>query len=308
MTMAACVPGSGRDYQVGPNAGQLATIADVPWESLAAGDTVRIFYRSAPYAGKFLVSAVGTAAAPVRICGVKGPSGERPTITGVNAPTRRALGGMMGAQGSVSSQYNESRGVIFIAKKTADAWTSFPNHVQIDGLKIGGAQPAYQFTDAFGAAKSYMDFGACIWIDRGQNLTIADNEITDCSQGIYSRSTDDGDFALTKNVRVAGNTFTNYGLAGNQSVHGVYTASVGIVFEFNRFGAMRAGATGNAIKDRSAGTVVRFNRIEDGARAIDLVEASDFTATGLASYRTTFVYGNQIVKDGNKGLHRPLRR
>ena len=303
LSVAACVPGSGRDYQVGPNAGQLATIADVPWESLAAGDTVRIFYRSAPYAGKFIISAAGTAAAPVRICGVKGPNGERPVVTGVSAPTRRALGGTMGAQGSYAAQYNESRGVIYMSKKTADAWTSFPSHIQIDGLKISGAQPAHQFTDSFGATRNYLAFGACIWIDRGQNVTIADNEITDCSQGIYSRSAEDGDFTVTKNLRIAGNTFTNYGLAGDQSVHGAYTASMGVIYEFNRFGAMRSGADGNAIKDRSTGTVVRFNRIEAGAHAIDLVEAEDFpnVARAQTSYRTTFVYGNQITKNGSLG-------
>ena len=160
MALAACVPGSGRDYQVGSNAGQLATLADVPWESLGAGDTVRIFHRTAPYAGKFLISAAGTAAAPVRICGVKGPNGERPAITGVGATTRRTLGGTKGTQGSMVSQYNESRGVIFLSKRTADVWTSFPNYIQIDGLKIGGAQPAHQFTNSFGVAKTYLAFGA----------------------------------------------------------------------------------------------------------------------------------------------------
>jgi len=78
---------------------------------------------------------------------------------------------------------------------------------------------------------------------------------------------------------------------------------VNVVYEFNRYGAMRTGATGNSIKDRSAGTVIRYNRIEDGAHAIDLVEAEDYfpLVKDLASYRSTFVYGNQIVKVGAKG-------
>lgn len=38
-------------FDVGP--GQpLATPSDVPWESLAAGDVVRIHWRAAPYANK----------------------------------------------------------------------------------------------------------------------------------------------------------------------------------------------------------------------------------------------------------------
>ncbi|WP_343791697.1 hypothetical protein, partial [Dokdonella soli] len=57
-----CVPsGLGIDYQVGPGAGQLASLDQVPWENLAAGDTVRIFYRATPYTGKVAINAHGTA-------------------------------------------------------------------------------------------------------------------------------------------------------------------------------------------------------------------------------------------------------
>ena len=42
---------------------------------------------------------------------------------------------------------------------------------------------------------------------------------------------------------------------------------------------------------------MRYNRIEEGAHAIDLVEAEDFPVTALAlpAYRTTHVIGNQIL-------------
>jgi hypothetical protein len=78
---------------------------------------------------------------------------------------------------------------------------------------------------------------------------------------------------------------------------------VGLVIEFNRYGALRSGAAGNSVKDRSVGTVVRYNRVEDGAHAIDLVEAEDFpnTATRDPAYRSTFVYGNLISKNGSSG-------
>ena len=39
------------------------------------------------------------------------------------------------------------------------------------------------------------------------------------------------------------------------------------------YGPLRSGALGNAVKDRSAGLVVRYNRIEGGARSVDMVEA-----------------------------------
>jgi hypothetical protein len=294
----SCVPGSGTDYQVGPNAGQLTSLSQVPWETLKAGDTVRIFYRAAPYRGKFLLTAHGTASAPVRVCGVKGPNGERPIVTGDGAVTRTAL--VYGS--SYSAPIQESRSVVMI-KGSAAEWTDVPTYIQIDGLAIRGAHPSYSFTDTHGATQAYTDFGACVWVDRGHNITIADNEISDCSQGIFTKSTDDGSFAVTKDIRIAGNDIHGNGIAGSDRMHNTYTQSVGIVYEYNTIGAERSGAGGNAIKDRSVGTVIRFNRIEEGAHAMDLVESEDFPtiATADPAYRKTYVYGNQIKKNGGTG-------
>ena len=113
----------------------------------------------------------------------------------------------------------------------------------------------------------------------------------------------DGDFAATKRLRIAGNHLHGNGIAGSYYEHAAYVQSVDVVYEFNRFGRMRDGAGGSAIKDRSVGTIVRYNRIEDGSRALDLVEAEDYpdVARSDPRYRDTFVYGNVIVKDGRKG-------
>lgn len=302
--MTQCVAGSGNDYQVGPDAGQLASLDDVPWESLAAGDTVRIQYRATPYKGKFLIAAQGTEAAPVRICGIKGPNGERPIIDGNGATTRRALAGLY-ASTAQYSDIHQYRSIIVIKPLATQAYEAYPRHIQIDGLDIRSAHPDYQFTDASGNTKRYVTdgFGACIWIDRGHNITIADNEISDCTNGVFSKSTDDGDFAVTKFIRLAGNYIHGNGFANDVHEHNTYMQSVNILYEYNWYGPLRNGALGNAIKDRSVGTIVRFNRIEEGAHAIDLVESEDFpvTATSNPDYRAAFVYGNQIVKDGDTG-------
>lgn len=301
LNLTACLPsGQGRDYQVGPGAGQLASLDLVPWASLAAGDTVRIFYRDTPYRGKFLIAASGTATAPVRVCGVKSASGQRPVIDGQNAVTRAGLD----YGDSTSTDYlHQTRSVIVVKKLGAQAWQAFPSYIQIDGLEVVGAKPGNSFTDAAGVVRQYVEFGACVWIDRGHNITVADNVIHDCSQGVYSKSTDDGDFAVTKNIRLAGNYIYGNGIVGKETLHNTYMASSNIVYEFNRYGPLRAGAGGNAIKDRSVGTVVRYNRIEEGAHAIDLVEAEDFPVYALAqpAYRTTLVYGNQIIKKSGTG-------
>ena len=57
--------------------------------------------------------------------------------------------------------------------------------------------------------------------------------------------------------------------------HNVYTAGIGMVFQNNRFGPLRAGCPGNNFKDRSAGLVFRYNWVEGGNKGLDLVDAQD---------------------------------
>ena len=290
-----CVAGSGKDYQVGPGAGQLASLDLVPWETLAAGDTVRIFSRPTPYKGKFMISAHGTASAPVRICGVPGPSGERPIIDGDGATSRTAL--------DYGHPLHQSRSVIVVKPPASAPWTDFPTFVMIEGLEIRGAYPSHSFTDTAGAVHPYESFGACIWVERGHDITLRNNVIHDCTNGIFTKSTDDGDFAVSKNVLLEGNYLYDYGVVGDDHEHGSYVQSVGVTYQFNHYGPQRAGGGGSALKDRSVGTVVRYNRIEECARSLDLVEAEDFpeTATKDPRYRETFVYGNLITKSADNG-------
>lgn len=254
-----------------------------------------------------MISASGTASAPVRICGVKNSAGLRPIIDGQNAITRRGLD----YGDSTSTTYlHQTRSIIVIKQLPSQGWKAFPTYIQVDGLEVRGATPTNQFTDADGVIRNYVAFGACVWIERGHNITIADNVIHDCTNGIYSKSTDDSvgdvavpDFSVSKDVRVAGNYVYGNGVVGDDHMHNTYMASKYITYEFNRYGPQRDGAFGNAIKDRSVGTVVRYNYLEGGARAMDLVEAEDFPTTAQAdpAYRKTFVYGNKIVKNGSTG-------
>ena len=51
-------------YEVGPGK-PYGSVGAVPWESLAAGDTVLIHARPTPYAEKWVVNARGTESAPI---------------------------------------------------------------------------------------------------------------------------------------------------------------------------------------------------------------------------------------------------
>jgi hypothetical protein len=300
--LGACVAsGKGTDYQVGPDK-PYTSLDAVPWENLKAGDTVRIFYAATPYRSKFMIGAVGTQAAPVRICGVRGPNNERPIIDGNGATTRAALLPVYGNTPE-TQEIHQARDIITIKAPANGAYEAYPNWIIIDGLNIRAGHPNYTFKNAAGVTKPYDAFGACIWIDRGQNVSIVDNEISDCPMAIFSKSLDEGNFTVTKNIRIAGNYLWGHGIAGDDHMHTTYTESVGLTIEYNRYGPLRSGALGNSIKDRSAGLVVRYNRIEGGAHAIDMVEAEDFpkTATALSAYRSTYVYGNQIRKNGDEG-------
>jgi hypothetical protein len=308
-----CLPsGLGLDYHVGPGQAY-PTLESVPWESLGAGDTVRIEYNNGvPYTGKMFISAQGTAAAPVRVCGIRGPAGQRPEIDGRNAVTRSTLQNEYGntyfdpTLGVTTQDLMQARGIIMINYRYAtQSWgVDVPKYIQIDGLALRHAHPSYTFTNALGQKLAYRDFSAGIWIHRGQNITVADNEISDCVMGVFSRSVDSpGNVEVTSNIRLSGNYFWGHGIVGQDLQHSTYTESVGLVSEFNRYGPLRAGALGHSIKDRSVGTVVRYNLIEGGGHAIDLVEAEDFplTATANPAYRSTFVYGNLIVRNGSLG-------
>jgi hypothetical protein len=309
LASSTCLPGSGTDHQVGPASGQLSSLEAVPWESLKAGDTVRIFYRAAPYRSKFLIAGRGDANQPIRVCGVAGPNGERPVIDGANALTRAQLN--YSNDTGPNGLLHQTRSVIVIKPLGSQPWRSFPAHIRIDGLEIRGANPGNTFTDNRGAQRRYVSFGACIWIERGHDIRLENNLIHDCTNGVFSKSTDDAldegnpsEFSVTKDILLAGNAFYGNGVANDYHQHNTYIQSVNVVYEFNRYGPLRSGALGSALKDRSVNAVVRYNRIEGGARSLDLVEAEDYprTATANPAYRETFVYGNQLIKDGRTGI------
>ncbi|HEY3446594.1 MAG TPA: right-handed parallel beta-helix repeat-containing protein [Myxococcales bacterium] len=267
---------SAATYEVGP--GQpLANVGDVPWESLNAGDTVLIHWRSTSYKEKFVLCRQGMQAAPIVVRGVLGPNGERPVIDGDGATTRSAL-----------DFWGEERGVIKIggANKPADL---MPQWIVLENLDVTSGRPPFQFTGRNGLT-AYAQNAAAIYVEKGENLTLRNCVIRDSGNGLFAGS-------QTKDLLVEGNDLRDNGNSGSIYEHNNYTAAVGITFQYNRFRPLRAGCSGNNLKDRSVGTVIRYNWIEGGNRNLDLVDAEDDpTLTGDPRYRQTFVYGNVLIK------------
>jgi hypothetical protein len=277
-------------YDVGP--GQpLTAIGDAPWATLQPGDVVNIHWRPQPYREKWVICRQGTPAAPITVRGIPGPGGEKPVIDGGGATTAPGL-----------NYWSEVRGIIKIGGANTPP-DLMPRWIVVEGLDIRGARASATFTDDGGATQSYQSNASAIYLEKGENIVVRDCDMHDCGNGFFVASSP---AEVSRDVLVAGNHIWDNGNAGSAFEHNSYTAAVGITFERNRYGPLAAGAIGNALKDRSAGLVVRWNWIEGGNRQLDLVDAEDSALiVGDPSYGETRVYGNVLIErdaDGNRQM------
>ncbi len=276
-------PATALDYTVGPGQA-METIGEVPWASLSPGDRVLIHWRSDPYREKWVINRRGLPDAWISILGVPGPAGQRPVIDGRDAITAPGL-----------NFWNDERGLIKIGGSSVPA-DGLPAYIRIEGLELRSARPPYAFTDDGGTQRTYVSNAASIYIEKAEHLIIRDCVIHDSGNGIFS-----GSFGgLTRELLIEQNHLFGNGNVGSVFHHNSYTAAVGITYQYNRFGALRAGADGNNLKDRSAGLVVRYNWIEDGNRQLDLVDGESPVA-GDPAYAATLVYGNVLIEDEGQG-------
>ena len=273
-------------YEVGPGK-PYASIGAVPWESLLAGDTVLIYWRSTAYKEKWVICRQGTQSAPITVRGVPGPNGELPIIDGNGATTR-----------SVLNYWNQERSVIKIGGANNPPDT-LPRHITIENLDIRSARPPYTFTAANGTTLTYSDNASSIYIEKGENIVVRNCIIHDSGNGFFVASSS---ALASQNILVEGNYIYDNGIENSIFHHNNYTAAIGITFQYNRFGPLRTGCPGNNLKDRSAGLVVRYNWIEGGNRQLDLVDGEDSSLIrNHASYRETFVYGNVLIEPDAAG-------
>ena len=277
---------SGATFEVGPGK-PYTSIGAVAWESLQPGDTVLIHWRSTPYKEKWVICRQGSAANPITVRGVAGPSGQRPVIDGNGATTRASL-----------NYWNEVRGLLKIGGSNVPPDTT-PQYIVIEGLEFRSARPPYTFTAANGTPQSYVNNAASIYVEKGQHVTIRNCVLNDSGNGLFIGSAAS---QPSRDFLIEGNYIYGNGNAGSAFEHNNYSAAIGIIFQYNRFGPLRSGTSGNNLKDRSAGLVVRYNWIEGGNRQLDLVDAEDSTViVADPSYRTTLVYGNVLIEPSNDG-------
>jgi hypothetical protein len=265
----------------------LTSIGQVPWATLQPGDIVLIHYRPEPYKEKWVICRQGNATAPITVRGVPGPNGELPIIDGSGALTAPGL-----------NYWSETRGVIKIGGANTPADTT-PRYIVIANLDIRSARSSYSFTDDNGTLQSYSANASTIYVEKGENILIRNCRMHDAGNGFFVASSD---ALASRNILVEHNYIYDNGNPGSAFEHNSYTAALGITFQYNRFGPLRSGASGNNLKDRSAGQVVRYNWIEGGNRQLDLVEGEDSVIIRTdPSYRETHVYGNILIERDGAG-------
>jgi uncharacterized protein YjiK len=265
-------------HEVGPGK-QHTELSDVPWETIGPDTLVRVHWRSEPYRAKWVLDSAGTSSSPIVVVGM--PNGNlRPVISGEDAVTRSQL-----------SFPNEERSIIKIGGSDASG-NDLAEWIFIENLDIEGANPENRFTTSDGGSASYASNAAAIHVQLGQNIYIRGNILRNSGNGLFSGF-------QSSNLVISGNRFEDNGNVGSASQHNSYTESLGIIYEFNWFRPLRSGASGNNLKDRSAGTVVRYNWIESGSRQLDLVDSDHANIYGSPEYASTFVYGNVFIEPAN---------
>jgi hypothetical protein len=272
-----------------------SSIDAVPWETLN-NTRVEIEYRAEPYRSKIAINGN-----QIEVVGLPGPNGEKPVIDAASATTRPTMD-----FGRASARaINEARGGVVIVTRGSESGINQPTGIRIAGLAIRNSHPSKTFTDSLGATQHYGTFGGALWIDAGHDVRVEDCDIADSAQGIYSRSLDGADATISRDLLVRGCTFDGCGMANNETLHTLYVQSIGLTIEGCHIRSMAPGASGNAIKSRSVGEVIRYNFIECGTYAFDLVEAEDYPNAAMAdpAYRVSHVYGNIIDKPGVLAVH-----
>lgn len=192
-------------------------------QALAAGDSVLIHHRPAPYTDKWVINRVGTAAAPIVIRGLADPAtGALPVIEGNGAVTRPGL-----------NFWSENRGVIKIGGSNTPP-DGMPAWIVIENLEIRGGHAPGTFTGRSGLT-AYAANAAAIFIEKGEHITIRGCRLTGCGNGLFATW-------QTSDLPVEGNRIDGNGNVGSIYEHNNYTEALGATFQFNRFGPLRAGA------------------------------------------------------------------
>jgi len=285
------------DYHVG--SGQAYTsLGQVAWSSLAAGDTVYI--HPGTYHEKINISGQGTEANPIRVVGVLDGEGNRTVIDGANATTPASADYRWAVPSDIQ---------VHCLVSVMPSATLLPTWIEIKNIEITGVRATNTFTAEDGSTNNYSGFAPAIYLRSVRNVLVENCKIHGNNQGVYNWTgsgiaTYD---ALTTDVVIRKNHLYDNGVYDQSIQHQIYTEALRTTIEYNRIGQNTTGATGSQIKDRSGGTIIRYNYFEDtsnGGWLLDLVDPENgWDAIGTTDlYKQTFVYGNVFRRATNHAI------
>lgn len=275
---------------------QFTSIGQVPWSVVGPDTEVRIFHKSTPYKEKMLISSIGAEGHPIRIKGMLSEAGERPVICGHGATT--ASNTIFYFAG------HADRGTAMIGPRTGWDFGDRPQHIIIEnlefrfGYRASDVSPSGYF-DHNGSGRFYSWNAAGLWVERGNHILVSGCKFYGNGNGYFVAPE-------SRDIRVINNEFEMNGSAGRNQEHHSYIETSGVIYEGNYYGAHRPTSLGTALKDRSAGTVIRYNFFNNGGSILnDLVEHEDgYDAfAGLSIFNNTLVYGNIYINTVGGGAY-----
>lgn len=291
---ASAGTGSVRTWDIGPGR-PLTRLADLDWSRLGPGDTVNIHFKPGGYHELVQIAGRGTPAGWITVNGVPDPvTGAVPVIDGEDA--------VLAPQFRNHWEGLHGYGGIVVGARPGFVPGYKPGYVAIRGLEIRNCSVGNSFLDVDGTRRPYGNVGAGVYLERCDHVTIANCTIRDNGEGIFGAGQSTFDRLMT-DIVIDSNHILGNGNVGSEREHNTYIEALGTVYQFNRYGPLRAGALGAGLKDRSAGTVIRGNWIEGGLHQLQLPEAQNQAdlAVALPQYRTTIVQGNTLVAPPGNG-------
>ena len=283
-------------YEVGPGH-TFTNLGSVPWSALVAGDTVNIHYTPGGYHEIVLLSNSGRSNAPITINGVPDPvTGQLPILDGANAITATNT--------PWRSLFFNFEGMIVVSRDINTSYGYIPSWITIQNLHLQNADPAHTLTESDGIVTNFDSFACAIYVEYAQHLVVRGCELNGCCNGFFCNSKDDTTNELSADILIENCHIHDNGYPGNYGVHNIYTEAKGVIFQYNIIGPLRPGADGEQIKDRSSGTVLRYNKMivspgpgtafwfEQTQGGIGVIDADP-------AYHTNYVYGNIFFNPSN---------
>lgn len=286
------------DLHVGPNQ-RYTTLDSVPFWSLKPGDNVLIHYKPGGYHETFQLMMSGTVDKHISVRGVPDPvTGKRPIIDGKDAKIGRSI--YYGYYWQSLYTY----GGIIISPPRGFTWGDAPSYIDIEGLELCNFNQTSTMTNLYGQRQQFDKFCAAIYGERVRHLTVKNCKIHNDGLGVFVNSKYAA-AGVSKDILIENNTFALNGNPGSVTEHHIYTECDGITIQFNTFGPMVKGSYGSVIKDRSAGTVIRYNSMQVAQFAVGVYLMGPQGGYGyidtLPNFTKSYFYGNVMYNPPTGG-------